>query len=110
MRSYDLQEAAHFLRMSPTILRRKAAAGEIRGAKPGKRWVFLEEDLADYLGRLYAASRQAPLSGSKLEIGACRYTNAAMCGGSGSQPPMVREYESLLGLRTSERPKSSTTG
>lgn len=110
MRSYDLQEAAHFLRMSPTILRRKAAAGEIRGAKPGKRWVFLEDDLADYLGRLYAASRQAPLRGSKLEIGACRSIDAAKCGGFGSPPPMVREYENLLGLRTSEPPKNSTTG
>ena len=109
MRTYDLREAAHFLRMSPVVLRRKAASGEVRGAKPGKCWVFLEDDLADYLGRLYALRRQAPQRGSKQEIGACRSIDAAMFGGSGSPPPMVREYESLLGLRTSGPPKSYTT-
>ena len=40
-RTLDLNEAAEFLRMSPAVLRQKARAGIIKGAKPGKRWVFL---------------------------------------------------------------------
>lgn len=110
MRTLDLAEAAAFLRLSPKILRRRAAAGLIRGAKPGKRWVFLETDLADYLARLYAASRQAPRRGSKLELDAWVSIDAAKCGGFGLPRQTVSEYESLLGLRTSEPRKSFTTG
>ncbi len=58
----DLIEAAQFLRMSPAVLRQKAKRGIIPGAKPGKRWVFLERELAAYLRSLYSVSGQAPLS------------------------------------------------
>jgi excisionase family DNA binding protein len=52
MKTLDLQEAAQFLRLHPDTLRRRALAGEIPGAKPGKLWVFLEEDLAAYLRKI----------------------------------------------------------
>jgi len=45
-KTFDLVEAVDFLHMSPAVLRKKAKAGIIQGAKPGKRWVFLEADLA----------------------------------------------------------------
>jgi hypothetical protein len=66
-RTLDLNEAAEFLRMSPAVLRQKARAGIIKGAKPGKRWVFLECDLADYMRSLYAKRGQAPQRG-KVEV------------------------------------------
>jgi len=34
-RTLDLNEAAEFLRMSPAVLRQKARAGIVKGAKPG---------------------------------------------------------------------------
>jgi len=43
------------------VLRLHARQGRLKAAKPGKRWVFLEEDLATYLRQLYARRRQAPL-------------------------------------------------
>ncbi len=49
MKTLDLQEAAAFLRMNPETLRQKTKAGIIPGAKPGKCWVFLEDDLAEYI-------------------------------------------------------------
>lgn len=49
----DLKEAAKFLKMSPEVLRRKAANGEVPGAKPGKRWCFYLHDLLSYLRSLY---------------------------------------------------------
>jgi hypothetical protein len=58
-RTLSLNEAAKFLHMSPAVLRKKACAGFIKGAKPGKRWVFLECDLAVVDGvkpRLFAAA------------------------------------------------------
>ncbi len=41
--------------MNPEALRQKAKAGVIPGAKPGKCWVFLEEDLAEYIRTAYGA-------------------------------------------------------
>jgi excisionase family DNA binding protein len=53
VRTLDLTEAADFLKMTREGLRRKAARGEIPGGKPGKRWCFREDDLAEYLRSLY---------------------------------------------------------
>lgn len=53
METLDLKGAAAFLRMNPEALRRKARAGVVPGGKPGVRWVFLKEDLAEYLRSLY---------------------------------------------------------
>lgn len=96
MRTLDLQEAALFLRMSPAVLRQKAKQGQIKGAKPGKRWVFLEDDLADYLRQLYAAGGQAPLSDK--EKSECHLGNVVLSGGSDSPPRTESEYRNLLGL------------
>jgi len=109
MRTYDLHEAAQFLRMSPTVLREKARRALVKAAKPGKCWVFLEEDLVAYLNRLYALSRQAPLSGSSLEESEWGYTDAAMSGGSTSPRQTASEYADLLGLPTGSRRRSITT-
>jgi hypothetical protein len=109
MRTFDLDEAAAFLHMSPAVLRQKAAQKLVKGAKPGKCWVFLEDDLVAYLGSLYSESRQAPLSGSSLEVSAWESTNAVMSGGSTSPIRTDAEYASLLGLKTGKRRRSCTT-
>ena len=110
MRTFDLHEAASFLRMSPAVLRRHAREGRLKAAKPGKRWVFLEDDLAAYLGQLYAGRRQAPLSGSNREKSSWGYTDAVMSGGSISPRQTAREYAALLGLTTKSKRSNSTTG
>lgn len=109
MRTLDLYEAAEFLRMSPAVLRLHARQGRVKAAKPGKRWVFLDEDLADYLGQLYALRRQAPLSGSNEEKSSWGYTDAVMSGGSSSPRRAASEYAALLGLTTKRRRSNSTT-
>ena len=63
MPTLDLHEAAQFLRMSPAVLRLHARQGRLKAAKPGKRWVFLEADLAAYLG-----DRCLRLFGSELPL------------------------------------------
>jgi len=57
MKTLNLQEAAAFLQMNPEALRQKAKAGDIPGAKPGTCWVFLAEDLVEYLRSLYPTPR-----------------------------------------------------
>src|SRR4029077_9838800 len=56
MKTLTLQEAAALLKMTSEGLRLKAIKGEIPGAKPGKRWVFSEDDLAEYLRSLYSSN------------------------------------------------------
>jgi len=110
--TYDLQEAAQYLRMSPEILRQKAKAGVIKAAKPGKCWVFLESALVDYLRSIYpVGTGQAPSSGcDKKEVTLCHSTNAVKSGGFGSLLQAGDEYERLLELETGKPPRSSMIG
>jgi hypothetical protein len=82
--SLDLKEAADFLYMSPAVLRQKAKLGLIKWAKPGKCWVFLADDLANYLRSLYLEPGQTPCSGQPKENLRCHSINAAIPGGRGS--------------------------
>ncbi|WP_010597645.1 helix-turn-helix domain-containing protein [Rickettsiella massiliensis] len=53
MKTFNLEEAAKFLKMNPEGLRRLAATRKIPAAKPGRCWCFLEEDLVNYVRSLY---------------------------------------------------------
>lgn len=107
-RTLTLEDAAHFLHLHPAVLRRKARKGEIPAAKPGKRWVFLENDLVAYLRALYAARGQAPLSGC-TEESVCHFSNAAPSGGLISPRPTATAYATLLGLATESKHRNTTT-
>ena len=109
-RTLNLEQAACFLQMSPAVLRQKAKAGVVRGAKPGKRWVFLEADLVAYLRSLYRSPRQALQVTTTHKEDVCHCTNANRRGGYDSPRRVESEYDALLGLRTGPKPKSSTTG
>ena len=111
-RTLDLQEAAHFLRLSPENLREKAVSGVIKGAKPGKCWVFLQSELVAYLRSLYpVASGQVPSSGCDIEeVSLCHSTNAVKSGGYGSLVQVDGEYDDLLELDARSKPRNSMTG
>jgi len=55
MKMLNLNEAAEFLHIHPTTLQGKAKSGEIPGAKPGRAWVFIEEDLVAWVRSRYRA-------------------------------------------------------
>ncbi len=59
MKTLNLTEAAQFLKLHPEEVRRRAKAGIIPSAKLGKRWAFIENDLADHIRSLYACTQQA---------------------------------------------------
>ena len=59
LRTLALDEAAAFLHMHPEELRSRAKRGLIPGAKTGRRWAFLEIDLAEFVRSLYPVRRQA---------------------------------------------------
>jgi excisionase family DNA binding protein len=110
MRTLNLKQAAAFLNMHPVTVQEKARAGQLPGAKPGKCWVFLEDDLAAYLRSLYPSTRQA-LQGDVKESMACHSTNAGARRIGGSDSPTTDDaYSRALGLPTGRRPSSSTIG
>jgi len=97
MKTLNLQEAADFLKMTPEGLRRLAAAGNIPAAKPGKRWCFLEDDLANYLRSLYSSPAKASWGVHLEEIKKWHSTKEMMSGGF---PSAITEnaYKKALGL------------
>jgi hypothetical protein len=99
MKTFTLIEAAEFLKMCAEELRRRVRAGIIPGAKVGRAWVFIEDDLAQYLRSLYALPRQALRVTPGKEVTKCHYANVVRSGGSTSSLPMENEYAELLGLR-----------
>lgn len=110
MDTVDLVGAASFLKMHPEEVRRRARLGQLPGAKAGKRWVFLVEDLAAHLRSLYAAPRQALRVTLRKEVtDACHSTDAVGRGGLDSPLRAVSELDALLALPTKPKPRSCTT-
>jgi hypothetical protein len=107
VKSLNLVEAAEFLRLHPITLLRKAQTGEIPGAKPGKRWVFLDVDLADYLRANY---RRQASSDSKEMKHWLSIDERGRRAGALTSPSEDDEYGRALGLTTARRPGNTTTG
>ena len=98
MKTLTLVEAASFLKLHPEELRRRAKLGFIPGAKVGRAWVFLLEDLADFLRSLYSRPRQALQVTLRKEIETCHFADAGRSGGSTYALQPENEYANLLGL------------
>ena len=109
MKTLDLQQAATFLHMNPETLRERAKAGLVPAAKPGKCWVFVEDDLVAYLRSLYADSRQAVQVSDQQETLTwhCTDVTRVKSGGPVSLPPMDSEYAKLLELTTASPPRNT---
>ncbi len=110
MRTLNVKQAAQFLKLHPVTLLERARAGAIPGAKVGKQWVFLEEDLAAHVRALYGGRGQK-LQGDGKGKPECHSTSAPArrIGGSGSHIE-ADEYSKALGLPTGHKHSNSTTG
>jgi excisionase family DNA binding protein len=98
MSTLTLQGAASLLNIHPVTLQEKARAGEIPGAKIGKRWVFIEIDLLEYIRANYL--RRA-LQGEHERIEPCHSSNAKTRPRGGSKSSSTDErYNAALGLTT----------
>lgn len=104
-----LVQAAGFLKMHPEEVRSRAKRGLIPACKPGRRWVFIDDDLAAFLRGQYPAQRQALRVAS--EKGAAPWASAreARSGGSISRRRQASEYDDLLKPKTEPRHRNSTT-
>ena len=108
MRTLNLDEAAQFLKLHPEEVRRRAKAGIIPGVKLGKRWVFIEDDLAAYLRSLYAPPRQALQVGHGEKL-LCHSLNVVRRGGLVSPHQAASELDALLQLKIKPKHRNSTT-
>ena len=90
--SLTLKEAAEFLKLHPNTVQERAKRGMIPGAaKPGKRWVFLEDGLREYI----------------LSISPCRSTVLARHGTLTSVPKGAG-LDAVLGLPIRGRRRLTT--
>ncbi|EQD28317.1 DNA binding protein, excisionase family, partial [mine drainage metagenome] len=83
--------------MHPEEVRSRAKQGLIPGAKIGRRWVFLESDLAEFVRSLYPVRRQA-LQVTTAQEDVCHLSSARSrrCSGSTSSRQTASEYDDLL--------------
>jgi hypothetical protein len=109
MNTLDLNEAADFLHMHPEEVRARAKRGIIPGAKAGRRWVFIDDDLANYLRSLYHTPRQALRVTTIQKEDLCHLLKEETSGGSISQRQMASEYDDLLRPKTKPKRKNFTT-
>jgi len=99
VKTLDLKEASKLLKMHPQTVRRMTLAGDLPGAKPGKAWVFIEEDLVSWLRSRYIQPRQVP-EGEEVTQWHFSRGREVSSGGSDSPARTDAKYASLLGLRT----------
>lgn len=63
MRTFDLLECADFLKVDRNKVLTLAGRGELRGAKIGRAWVFLEDDVVAFLRKQIQEQSCARLQG-----------------------------------------------
>jgi excisionase family DNA binding protein len=102
MQTFNLDEAAKYLKIHPRTLQYRAKQGIIPGGRIGRRWVFLEADLADYIRKSYPVCGEGLVGFHNKEAIRCLSTNVETCTGQTSQRPTDSGYFALLGLRTKD--------
>src|SRR5579872_5170698 len=109
VKTLNLKEAAAFLHMHPEEVRTRAKRGLIPGAKAGRRWIFLEIDLVEFVRSLYPVRRQALQVTSQEAVCHLSSARSRRCGGSTSSRQTASEYDDLLTPPIAKRPRSFTT-
>ena len=106
-KTLGINEASKLLRLHPVTLSRRAKSGEIPAAKLGKEWVFILDDLLEYIRVKY---KTRALQGERKET-QCHFTNAKTLPPGGSKSPSVeKQYNEVLGLTTKSKPRNFMTG
>lgn len=62
----NLEETARFLKVHTETVSRLAKTGQLPGAKIGRAWVFLEEDLIEYLHEQIQAQQTMRMEESEV--------------------------------------------
>lgn len=95
----SLEQAAVFLNCNKKTVRRHAQAGKIPAAKLGRKWVFIEQDLAQFLRSQYSTPESVVQVVDNNEESLCQSTLETTSGGQNSLHQTEAEYNALLGLK-----------
>jgi excisionase family DNA binding protein len=102
LETIGLEDAARLLRLAPSTLRKRAAAGRLPGAKIGRQWVFVRTDLVELI-RQQAKERERAYR--SVDVAALRFDSRWRLEKGASK--LVREIASkhrgLLRRRQGER-------
>lgn len=109
MKTLDLKQASEFLMMHPEEVRKRAKQGKLPGAKVGRAWVFIDDDLASFIRANYSYPRQALEVTVRKENQLCHSTNAEKPGGSASLRHQESELDALLKQHRGKKRSISTT-
>jgi excisionase family DNA binding protein len=96
------EEAAAFLKIHPSTLQKMAIAKKIPGAKVGREWRFVEDDLIEWVRNRY----DIPREGRVEDI--CSI-NAGTSGGYVTPAQMEKKYAEVLELPIKPKPRNGTT-
>lgn len=69
MRTLDIDECAEFLKINRITASEMAAAGKLPGAKIGRAWVFLMEDLVEYLKAQVRLQQRQRMADAEIQVG-----------------------------------------
>jgi excisionase family DNA binding protein len=94
----NIEDASKYLQMCRSKLSTMAHEGKVPAAKPGKRWVFIKEDLDEWLRSQY--KYKSSINESSERDKPCQFTNVKAPRIGGLNSPMQKEnaYSSALGL------------
>lgn len=95
-------EASEMLGIHPMTLKMKARSGEIPAGRSGRKWVFLDVDLVDYIRAQYKVVNK--------ESEPCHSTSAKIHPIGGSKSSKTEDhYLAALGLTTGRKRRNTTT-
>ncbi|MDG4813187.1 helix-turn-helix domain-containing protein [Hydrogenovibrio sp. 3SP14C1] len=103
-KTLTLHQAAEYLQCNPETVRRQAQAGKIPGGKIGRKWVFIQQDLAQFLRNQYSIPESVVQVVGNDEESLCQSTLETTSGGLNSLHQTEKEYDALLGLNTNRKP------
>lgn len=98
-----LRQTAELLQVNPETVRRLAQARKIPSAKIGRKWVFIQQDLAQYIRSQYSNAESVVQVVDNDEESLCQSTLETTSGGLSSSHQTEKEYDALLGLNTNKK-------
>jgi len=104
MKTMDLLDASKLLMLHPQTILQRARSGELPAAKPGKCWVFIEEDLINWLRQQYTYTRQ-DVSANKNGESTCSLKESKARAGIINFPLTEKQYTDLLAPATKRKHK-----
>jgi excisionase family DNA binding protein len=102
-KTLTLNQAAQFVQINPETVRRLAQARKIPCAKLGRKWVFIQQDLEQYIRNQYATPESVVQVVDNDEESLCQYTLETPSGGLNSLHQTEQEYDALLRLKTENK-------